>query len=157
MIKSWMIIAAVALLVALASNLVTPDDTRWFRRLQRPRWLTFEFAIPFIWITIFICGGWSAYIVWEADPGSIKTWLLMGFYILVEITIIAYNPVMLRLRSLKVGTIIGAIGSILGIILAIRVWPISGWATLLLIPYVIWSPIGTYTTWEMISLNPQDE
>ena len=156
MIKSWMVIAAVTLLVALASNLVTPDDIRWFRHLQRPKWLTFEAAIPIIWTIIFICGGWSAYIVWEADPGSVKTWWLMGLYLLVEVTIIAYNPVMLRLRSLKVGTIIGALGSILGLILAIIVWPISIWATILLIPYVIWSPIGTYTTGEMMKLNPSD-
>ncbi|MDP5339611.1 MAG: TspO protein, partial [Nodularia sp. (in: cyanobacteria)] len=26
----------------------------------------------------------------------------------------------------------------------------------LLVPYLLWSPIGTYTTWKMISLNPQD-
>lgn len=80
----------------------------------------------------------------------------MGFYLLVEIAIVAYNPVMLRLHSLKAGTIVGAIGSILGIILAITVWSVSPWATLLLVPYVIWSPIGTYTTYEMIQLNPED-
>ncbi|MBD2179813.1 TspO/MBR family protein [Planktothrix sp. FACHB-1355] len=157
MIKSWMVIAAVGLLIALGSNLFTPSDVKWFKRLQRPQWLTFEFAIPLIWTFIFICGGWSAYIVWEKDPGTAKTWWLMAFYILVEIAIVAYTPVMFRLRSLKVGTIIGAIGSILGVILAITVWTVSGWAALLLLPYAIWSPIGTYTTWEMIRLNPQDE
>ncbi|MCL1470633.1 TspO/MBR family protein [Argonema antarcticum] len=157
MIKSWMVIGAVTLLVALASNLITPNDIKWFKRLQRPKWLTFEGAIPIIWTLVFICGGWSAYIVWEKDPSSAKTWWLMAFYLLVEITIVAYNPVMLRLRSLKAGTIVGAIGSILGIILAITVWSVSGTAALLLLPYVIWSPIGTYTTWEMIRLNPEDE
>ncbi|MDY6803848.1 MAG: TspO protein, partial [Cyanobacteriota bacterium] len=25
-----------------------------------------------------------------------------------------------------------------------------------LLPYVLWSPIGTYTTWQMTSLNPED-
>ena len=157
MIKSWMVIGAATLLVALASNLITPSDIKWFKRLQRPKWLTFEGAIPIIWTVVFICGAWSAYIVWEKDPGSAKTWWLMAFYLLVEIAIVAYNPVMLRLRSLKAGTIVGAIGSILGIILAITVWSVSGTAALLLLPYVIWSPIGTYTTWEMIRLNPQDE
>ena len=78
----------------------------------------------------------------------------MGFYLLVELVTIAYNPAMLRLRSLKIGTIIGGIGAVLGIILAVLVLPISIWASLLLLPYVIWSPIGTYTTWEMMKLNP---
>ncbi|HEY9901415.1 MAG TPA: TspO/MBR family protein [Candidatus Sericytochromatia bacterium] len=150
MIKSWMAIGAVTLLVALGGGLITPNDARWFKRLQRPRWLTFEVAIPFIWTVVFICGAWSAYVVWERQ----KSWWLMGFYLLVELVTIAYNPAMFRLRSLKIGTILGGIGAVLGIILAVVVLPISIWASLLLLPYVIWSPIGTYTTWEMMKLNP---
>ena len=155
MIKSWMVIGAVTLIVALGGSLLTPDDARWFKRLQRPRWLTFEGAIPIIWTVIFICGAWSAYIVWESEPRSQETWLLMGLYLLLELVTIAYTPVMCKLRSLKVGTIIGGSGAVLSIILALLVFPISSWAALLLVPYVIWSPIGTYTTWEMGRLNPE--
>lgn len=147
-----MAIGAVTLLVALGGGLITPNDARWFKRLQRPRWLTFEVAIPFIWTVVFICGAWSAYVVWERQ----KSWWLMGFYLLVELVTIAYNPAMFRLRSLKIGTILGGIGAVLGIILAVVVLPISIWASLLLLPYVIWSPIGTYTTWELMKLNPED-
>ncbi|HEY9667829.1 MAG TPA: tryptophan-rich sensory protein [Coleofasciculaceae cyanobacterium] len=42
----------------------------------------------------------------------------------------------------------------LGVLLTLTVSPISGLAALLLLPYVIWSPIGTYTTTQMIELNP---
>ncbi|MUG99241.1 TspO protein [Scytonema sp. UIC 10036] len=156
MIKSWMVIGGVAFLVALASNIITPDDVKWFKRLQRPRWLTFEAAIPVIWTVVFICGAWSAYIVWENNPGTTKTWLLMVLYLLLEIVTVAYNPVMLRLRSLKAGTIVGGTGFIVGIILALAVLSVSGWAALLIVPYLLWSPIGTYTTWKMIQLNPKD-
>ncbi|MEH2346595.1 MAG: TspO/MBR family protein [Nostoc sp.] len=156
MIKSWMVIGGVAFLVALAANVITPSDRQWFKRLQRPRWLTFEGAIPIIWIVIFICGAWSAYIVWEKDPGSNSTWLIMGLYLLLEIVTIAYTPVMFRLRSLKVGTILGGTGFIISALLILAVLGFSGWAALLLVPYLLWSPIGTYTTWQMASLNPQD-
>ena len=152
MIKSWMVIGGVTLVVALAANLITPSDRRWFKRLRRPDWLTFEAAIPIIWTVIFICGAWSAYIIWE----NTRNWYLMGFYLLLEIVTIAYTPVMFRSRSLKVGTIIGGIGAIVGIALALTVLPISFWAAALLLPYIIWSPIGTFTTWEMMKLNPQD-
>jgi tryptophan-rich sensory protein len=155
MIKSWMVIGAVALLVVLGGGLLTPDS-RWFNRLQRPRWLTFEPAIPFIWTVIYICGAWSAYVVWEREPGSTRTWWLMGLYLLLELVTTAYTVVMFRVRSLKVGTIIGGTGAVLSIILALLVFPISTSASLLLLPYVLWSPIGTYTTWEMIRLNPED-
>jgi benzodiazapine receptor len=157
MIRSWMVIGAVALVVVvLGGALQTSDANRWFKHLQRPRWLTFEAAIPFIWTVIYICAGWSAYIVWERSPGSTQTWWLMGLYLLLELVTTAYTPVMCRLRSLKVGTIIGGTGAVLGIILALLVFPISNWASVLLLPYIIWSPIGTYTTWDMIRLNPED-
>jgi translocator protein len=155
MIRSWMVIGGVAFVVALAANFITPSDRKWFERLQRPRWLTFEAAIPIIWTVIFICGAWSAYIVWETNPGTNTTWFLMALYLLLEIVTIAYTPVMFRLRSLKVGTIIGGTGFVIGLILTLIVSTISGWAALLLVPYLLWSPIGTYTTWQMLHLNPQ--
>ncbi len=157
MIKSWMVIASIAFLVAIASNLLlNPNDIRWFNRLIRPGWLTFEKAIPLIWTIVFIGGAWSAILVWEAEPGTPQTWGLIGFYLLLELVILAYTPVMCKMKSLRVGTILGATGFILGMMLMISVWPISQTAALLLLPFVLWSPIGTYTTWVMIPLNPAD-
>lgn len=155
MIKSWMVIGVVTLLVALGGGWLKPDDVRWFNRLTRPRWLTFEAAIPFIWTVIYICAAWSAYVIWESNPGSTKTWVLMGLYFLLELVTTAYTPSTLRLRSLKLGTIVGGAGAVLAIILAVIVYPISTWASLLLVPHILWSPIGTYTTWEMMKLNPE--
>jgi tryptophan-rich sensory protein len=157
MIKSWMVIGGVALVLGgIGGSIVPPSGAKWFARLRRPYWLTFEPLIPLIWTTVFICGAWSAYIVWEHDPGSRKTWLLMGLYLLLELVTLSYNSVMLTLKSLKAGTFIGGTGFALALILAILVLPISVWASALLLPYLLWSPVGTYTTWELMRLNPQD-
>jgi translocator protein len=157
MIPSWLAIGIVTLIVPLILNrFISSDDFRWFKRLRRPDWLTFEGAIPVIWTIIFICGAWSAYNVWETNPGELSTWLLMGLYLLVEITISLYTLVMCKTRSLKVGTIIGGTGFLLGAILAIIVLPISNTAFWLLVPYLLWSPVGTFVTWQMMQLNPVD-
>ncbi|MBE9120217.1 TspO/MBR family protein [Tychonema sp. LEGE 07199] len=156
MIKSWMVIGGVAFAVALLANLLSPRDIQWFNRLQRPKWLVFEKAIPIIWTVIFICAAWSAVIVWEKEPGTQETWLRMGLYLLLEIVTISYTSVMCKLKSLKVGTIIGGSGAILSVILALSVLQVSQPAALLLLPYILWSPIGTYTTWAMMHLNPAD-
>ncbi len=150
-LPSWLVIGAVALAVASTSNILTSNDRRWFNRQIRPRWLTFERLIPFIWIFIFICGAISAYLVWESQTGTRIG--LMIFYLAVEMTIMAYTPVMCKLRSLEAGTIVGGFGFILGCILTFLVFPVSFWAGVLLLPYVLWSPIGTYVTWEMSRLN----
>lgn len=153
MIKSWMVIGAVTLIVALGSNIIRPKDIKWFNRLQRPDWLTFEKLIPVIWTVVFICGAWSAYNVWEREPGSSQTWFLMGLYLLLEITIVAFTPVSFWLQSMKAGAIVGGVGVVIGIIVTLLVLQVSGWAALLLVPYLIWSPIGTYTAWKIHQLN----
>ena len=153
-IPSWLIIGGTTFLVAFLFNRIFPTNYRWFMRLKRPRWLTFEWAIPLIWTIIFICLSWSAYDVWESNPGDRNTWFLMIFYLMLELMILAYTPFMCAMRSLTVGIIIGGLGFILGLILAILIYPLSSWGFILILPYLLWSPIGTYVTWEMIKLNP---
>ena len=157
MIPSWLIIIVITFAVPLTFNrFISNRDFRWFKRLRRPDWLTFEWAIPLIWTTIFICGAWSAYNIWEANPGKLSTWFLMSFYLLVDTVISLYTLVMCKLRSLKVGTIIGGTGFFLGAILAVIILPISTTAFWLLVPYLLWSPVGTFVTWQMMHLNPID-
>ncbi|CAN1212908.1 tryptophan-rich sensory protein [Tumidithrix helvetica PCC 7403] len=153
---SWIAIGVITFLGGFLSNsLITRREFQWFLSLRRPKWLTFEWAIPFIWTTIFICAASSAYLVWEKEPNSLNTWLFMGGYLALEAVTMSYTPALIKFRSLKLGTAIGGTGAVIGILLAIAVFPVSIWAALLLLPYVLWSPIGTYTTWVMVYLNPQ--
>ena len=154
MIPSWLIIGAVTFALAFSLNQLSESDKRWFFGLRRPRWLTFEGLIPLIWIFIFICIIGSASIVWDINPWTKKAWFFMGRYLVLVLLILAYTPVMCKFRSLIVGTVIGGLGFIFGLWLAIIVFPISSWAVAMLLPYLLWSPIGTYVTWAMIRLNP---
>jgi translocator protein len=154
--QSWMAIGAVTFLIAVGSFFITPRDIKWFAQLSRPRWLVFEPLIPLIWTVVFISGAASASIVWEKNPGGLVSWLLMSLYLLLEIITVAYIPLMLRFRSLKTGEFFGAAGVVLGALLTLCVLPISRLGALFLVPYLVWSPIGTYTTDELIQLNPED-
>ena len=156
MIITWLAIAVLCFVIGFALNKLFPADYKWFMRLRRPRWLTFESAIPFIWISIFICGITSAAFLWQSQPATINTWLIMVGYAIVEIAVLAYTPVMTRLRNVRAGAIVGAIGFILGIVLTAQVWQVSSIAGWLLMPYLLWSPVGTYVTWVMARLNPPE-
>ena len=153
-IPSWLVIGLATVAIAVLINrFSSAQELRWFYRLRRPRWLTFEAAIPLIWSTIFICSAWSAYHTWENSSTSQRWWLMAG-YALLEVLVLLYTPVMCKFRSLTVGTVIGGTGFVWGLVLAILVAPVSRWAVILLLPYLLWSPIGTFVTWQMIGLNP---
>jgi translocator protein len=157
MIPSWLAISVITFLVAAPLSRLSSRDRRWFNSLRRPHWLTFERAIPIIWISIFICGAASANFSWLAQPGTASTWRLMSLYLILEIVTLAYTPVMCRLHSLKAGTLLGAAGFVLGLLLFSLAIQRSTWAAGLLVPFLLWSPIGTYVTWEMMRLNPTEQ
>jgi translocator protein len=154
MLPAWLVIGVSVLGIGLGLNQLIKSDQRWFFRLRRPGWLTFEWAIPIIWTVIFIAASWSAYAVWQASPG--RVWGLMAGYALLEIVTLAYTPVMCRFQSLKVGTGIGATGFFVCLILGLFVFPVSSLGFWLLLPYLLWSPIGTFVTWQMMQLNSAD-
>lgn len=157
MIPAWLTITLVTVLTAIAlGSLVPQQGAGWFRRLRRPSWLTFEGLIPLIWTVTFIGGGWSAYIIWDYAPSNPTTWWMMGGYVLLELVTLTYTPVMLTLRRLRVGVAIGATGLAIALALAIWIAPRSTPAVLLLLPYLLWSPVGTLVTWQMMQLNPAD-
>ncbi|HEY9693552.1 MAG TPA: TspO/MBR family protein [Oculatellaceae cyanobacterium] len=153
--KSRWVITATSAAIFFGGSFRTSLGDPWFQNLARPNWLTFEFLIPFIWLFIWVCATISAILVWEKLPRDNRPWLLMILYALIGVLTAIYSPVVVALKSLPGGLVVGATASLLVYILAILVKPILPKAALLLIPYMLWGPIGTYLTWVLIKLNPQ--
>ena len=145
---AWLVIAAVILLVAIGLN-PSREDWAWFMRLQRPRWLSFERWIPLIWTSIYACFYAAALLTWQAGG----RWLPMAGFLVLLVLVQSYTMVICRTRRLASGTAIGFAGWLLGVALAAVVAPLSGRAALLLLPYLLWSPVGTFVTWRMERLN----
>ena len=156
MIPAWLVIGVAAVLIGVVLNQLIKSDQRWFFRLRRPAWLTFEWAIPIIWTIIFIAAAWSAYAVWQAEPGGGRSIFLMIGYALLEVVTLSYTSVMCFFRRLRIGVIVGATGFFVAIVLMFLVLPVSSVGALLLVPYLVWSPIGTFVTWQMMAINPAD-
>ncbi|MEB3303329.1 MAG: tryptophan-rich sensory protein [Cyanobacteriota bacterium] len=149
---AWLPIAALLALVMVAVvALLNPsrDDFAWFLRLRRPRWLTFESWIPLIWVAIYACFYASAFVLWQA---SRQPWILLG-YLLLLVLVQSYTWVICRTRTLRSGTVVGFAGWVWGVALALVVLSRSPLAALLLVPYLLWSPVGTFVTWRMEKLN----
>lgn len=150
--KSRWMITAVSAALFFGGNLFTSLRDPWFQGLQRPDWLTIEFLIPFIWMFIWICGTISAILVWEKSRPS-RPWLLIGIYAVITLLTSAYSPLVVEFRSLTNGLIVGGLATVLVYVQAFLVWRISHRASLLLLPYMLWGPFGTYLTWLLLQLN----
>ncbi len=140
------LLALVAVVAGLNPN---RSQFSWFLQLRRPAWLTFERWIPLIWITIYACFYASALLAWNA---SWSLPLLAG-YLLLLVLVQSYTWLICRTRRLANGTAVGFAGWAWGVALAVIVLGSSGNAALLLLPYLLWSPVGTLVTWQMQRLN----
>jgi tryptophan-rich sensory protein len=142
----WILIAMVVVAVGLNPS---KAEFSWFLRLRRPRWLVFEGLIPVIWLVIYACFYASALLSWNAAAG----WNVVMGYLALLVLVQSYTLVICRSRSLARGTLIGFAGWVWGIALTLVVAQHSLWGWLLLLPYLIWSPVGTFVTWQMQKLN----
>ena len=137
-------------MVAVGAGLnPTREQFAWFLRLRRPAWLGFEGLIPLIWLAIYICFYASAVLAWMAS----WSWALMAGYLCLLLLVQGYTWLICRTRSLAKGTAIGLAGWLWGGALTVLVLGPSPVAALLLVPYLLWSPVGTLVTWQMQRLN----
>ena len=137
-------------MVAIGAGLnPSREQFAWFLRLRRPAWLGFERFIPLIWLAIYFCFYGSALLAWRAS----WSWGLMGGYGVLLLLVQSYTWLICRTRSLAKGTAIGLAGWLWGGGLTVLVLGLSRVSALLLIPYLLWSPVGTLVTWQMQRLN----
>jgi tryptophan-rich sensory protein len=145
--------AALAILLVIlgVSTLLNPSrsDFSWFLQLRRPQWLSFERWIPLIWIAIYACFYGSALLAWNASWSFALMLGYLGLMVLVQ----SYTWLICRTRRLANGTAVGLVGWLWGVALAVLVAPASTPAVWLLIPYLLWSPLGTLVTWQMQRIN----
>ena len=74
-------------------------------------------------------------------------------YLGLQVLVQSYTLLICRTRRLQSGTAVGFVGWVWGVALTAIVAPLSGRAALLLVPYLLWSPVGTFVTWRMQRLN----
>ena len=77
----------------------------------------------------------------------------MGGYLGLLLLVQSYTWLIYRTRSLASGTAIGLAGWLWDGALTVLVLGHSRVAALLLVPYLLWSPVGTLVTWQMQRLN----
>jgi tryptophan-rich sensory protein len=102
-----------------------------------------------IWLAIYGCFYASALLVWNRT----NSWGLMAGYLLLLVLVQSYTWLICRTRRLANGTAVGLAGWLWGVVLTLVVAGSSQLAALLLIPYLLWSPVGTLVTWQMQRLN----
>ena len=153
---AWLVILLLMIFLMLAIN---PSEAgyAWWRSLRRPAWMVgLNTWLPLLWLVIHAflyvsaMASWTTLAAWEPR----QRWLLIGAYGVLVVLIQAYTWLLCRTRRLDVGTVVGLVGWIYALVLALAMLPISYRSFLGLMPYLLWAPMEARATWQMRHLNP---
>jgi len=150
---NYLVIPLITLGVAWLGNWLTGGGMDWYQTIKLPAWTPPGSVIGFAWTIIFILGAISALIVWNKVPHQGRFWWIIIIFLINALLNIFWS--FLFFNQHLIGPAVWEAG-LLGLsvlVLIILIWPLSGRAAWLLIPYGGWVTFATYLTYMVWSLN----
>lgn len=144
----WLIIFTVMTTIVLTINPSQRDFT-WFRTRRRPHWLSAFVWLPVLWLLIEFCLVLSALIIWY----RLHSLPLLFTYGLVLLLQESRTWLLCRFRSFAVGSGLQLAALTCAFILTVRIAAIDQFASLLLLPMLLWSPLELIALHQMRQLN----
>lgn len=77
----------------------------------------------------------------------------MTLWVINYLTNQAFSLLQFKVKRIDLASIDTAIVAVTTLLLIFVTIPYSGWAAVLLIPYVLWSAFATYLAWRIYSMN----
>jgi benzodiazapine receptor len=139
--------------VAMTGSLLTSGGMDWYKTIKLPSFTPPGSIIGAVWTTIFILTAISAIIFWGKAPRDGRFWWVLGFFILNGLLNIFWSYLFFNRHWIGAAVWEAGVLDLSVIVLIILIWPISRWASILLIPYTAWTTFATYLTYVVWSLN----
>jgi benzodiazapine receptor len=127
----------------LAGGLATPIGS-WYNALRKPSWQPPGWAFGPAWTIILGLAAWSAAIAWTAAPDGAAR---------MAIIILLWSPLFFALRrpDWALGEVVFLWASLVALLIGL--WPISHFAALLIVPYLLWVSFAAFLNWTIVRLN----
>jgi benzodiazapine receptor len=145
------ILGAVGATAAIGAMATAPAlDTRWYRRLDKPRWQPPGPVFGPVWTIIYALIAASMLIVRARGDEQRPLFVLFGTNLALNL---AWTLIFFRGRSpLAAGVEILVLEGTT-VALVVRAWPVSRLAGLLLLPYALWIAFATALNWAIWARN----
>ncbi|MFD2034461.1 TspO/MBR family protein [Belliella marina] len=153
--KSWPKLLISLLLPQIAGALgavVTISSVgSWYQTLEKPPFNPPAWVFGPAWTTLYILMGISLYLVWTSEhPFKKRALQLFGLQLFLNAI---WSPAFFGLESPSLGLLV-IVPLWVAILACIRIFhPINKWASLLMIPYILWVSFATILNASIWYLN----
>jgi translocator protein len=133
-------------------GLMTPIGP-WYGNLRKPRLQPPNWLFGPAWTVILGLAAWSAVEAWNAASDDAARASVVILFATNALCHALWSPLFFRLRrpDWALIEVVFLWGSILALVLGLR--PISPFASLLIVPYLLWVSFAAWLNWAIVRLN----
>ena len=141
--------------VAASGSFLTDSRSPWYREvLKKPSWQPPDWAFGPAWSIIFGLAGWAFYLGLRDAPDQGSRLLLIALFVANGLANILWNPLFFALRRPDWALFEVPLLWLSVLAPMALLWPISGTASLLLLPYLCWVAFAAYLNLTIVRINP---
>lgn len=152
---TWTVIvvaALSALLLAGAGGLAT-EIGPWYRGLRKPTWQPPDWAFGPAWTLILGMAAWSGALAWGAAPNAAGRLQVVGLFAANGLFHFLWSPLFFRLKRPDWALFEVAFLWFSCLALIVGLAGISTWASLLIVPYLLWVSFASWLNLAIVRLN----
>lgn len=144
--------AAVALFLGIFGGLMTLIGP-WYRNLRKPAWQPPDWLFGPAWTIILGLAAWSAVIAWNAAPDTSARTNVIILFATNAVFHALWSPLFFRARrpDWALIEVIFLWASLVALVVGL--WPISSFASLLILPYLLWVSFAAWLNYTVVRLN----
>lgn len=149
---------AISILITLAigvtaSLFIFPEINGWYQTLKKPSFNPPDWIFPWVWTTLYIMIGISAYLVWRQRKRSSGFKLAVFIYIVQLLLNFSWSIVFFQMHQMALALLIIKVLWISILFNIIYFGKFSKPASWLLVPYLLWVSFATVLNFSILLLN----
>lgn len=142
----------VALFLGAAGGLLTPIGP-WYRNLRKPSWQPPDWAFGPAWTIILGLAAWAAIIAWNAADSDAARRDVVILFVTNAVFHFLWSPLFFRMQrpDWALVEVVFLWGSLVALVVGLM--PIAPFASLLILPYLLWVSFAAFLNLTIVRLN----
>ena len=147
---AFFVFAALVFATALSGAFFKPDA--WYERLDKPGWTPPNWVFPVVWSILYVMIAAAGWLLWRADASSIAL-VFWGAQLVIN-AVWSWLFFGIRRMDLAFGDVM--LLWLVVVLFIVTAWPVSVWAALLFVPYLVWVSTAALLNWQVWRSNPDN-
>lgn len=141
-----------AIFLGAAGGLMTPIGP-WYRNLKKPSLQPPDWLFGPAWTIILGLAAWSAITAWYAADQPWEQSRVLCLFSTNAVCHFLWSPLFFRAQRPDWALVEVVFLWVSLVLLVALIWPISSFASLMIVPYLLWVSFAAWLNWAIVRLN----